>query len=339
MPDVVSFAEALEHLPNVKKHVLLGNGFSRACRDDIFSYDALFNQADFDNLSPTSRMAFDALGTTDFEVVMRALRNAATLVRVYAQENPALAERLRADADSLRNLLAETIARSHPDRPSDISLDRYGACRTFLSLFKRIYTVSYDLLLYWALMQEEIAPDIDSDDGFRQPEEGPEEYVTWDVQKTDSQSVFYLHGALHIFDAGAELQKFTWSNTGIALLDQIREALRTDRFPLFVAEGDSESKLARIQHSGYLNRGYRSFASIGGVLFVFGLSFAEKDEHILELLDNGKVKHLLISLHGNSDSAENRRIVQRAELMQQRRHRRYPLELTFFDAASANVWG
>jgi hypothetical protein len=64
--------------------------------------------------------------------------------------------------------------------------------------------VNYDLLLYWALMQREMPPSIDFDDGFREPDDGPAEYVTWDVQKTGEQNVFYLHGGLHIFDAGSD---------------------------------------------------------------------------------------------------------------------------------------
>ena len=51
---------------------MLGNGFSRALRDDIFSYQALFDQADFANLSAQAKQAFADLHTTDFEAVMRA---------------------------------------------------------------------------------------------------------------------------------------------------------------------------------------------------------------------------------------------------------------------------
>ncbi len=337
MPAVITFQQALERASGTK-HVLLGNGFSRACRDDIFSYDALFNQAKFEGLSPASRNAFGALNTTDFEVVIRALKQAALLAAVYLDNNPELAQRLNGDADGLRELLATTIAASHPDRPADIPNEQYAACRGFLSNFKRIYTVNYDLLLYWALMQEEIEPQIGFDDGFREPEDGPAEYVTWDVQKTDEQNIFYLHGGLHIFDAGPELQKFTWCNTGIALVDQIREALETNRFPLFVAEGSHDSKLERIQHSGFLNRAYRSFAAIGGTLFIFGLSFADADEHVLRLLDKGKAKEAFISLHGDLGSQGNMRIVNRAELMKNRRPARRPLAVEFFDADSAHVW-
>jgi hypothetical protein len=267
------------------------------------------------------------------------LKQAARLATIYLENDAGLAKRLTEDAAGLRELLARTIAASHPGRPADIQDQKYAACRTFLRNFENIYTVNYDLLLYWALMQREMPPSIDFDDGFREPDDGPAEYVTWDVQKTGEQNVFYLHGGLHIFDAGSELQKFTWCNTGIALVDQIRESLETDRYPLFVAEGTHDSKLDRIQHSGFLNRAYRSFAGIGGSLFIFGLSFGQADEHILRLLDFGKVKQAFISLHGDPNSVGNTRIVQRAELMTTRRSARRPLTVKFFDSNSAAVWG
>ncbi len=338
MPEVITFRQALDRATG-KKHALLGNGFSRACQDDIFSYDALFGQASFEGLSPASRNAFEALNTTDFEVVIRALRQTALLARVYLEANPEVVATLNADADGLRELLARTIAATHPNRPADIPVERYAACRTFLSSFEDIYTLNYDLLLYWALMQEEIEPQIEFDDGFRKPDDEPAEYVTWDVQKTDKQNIFYLHGGLHIFDAGPEVQKFTWCNTGIALIDQTREALETNRFPLFVAEGSHSSKLDRIQHAAILSRAYRSFAAIGGSLYIFGLSFGESDEHILKLLDKGKPKQAFISLHGDPDSAGNSRIVDRAELMRTRRPANRPLAVEFFDANSAQAWG
>jgi hypothetical protein len=59
MPEVITFQEALERASDTK-HLLAGNGFSRACRNDIFSYSALFNQANFDGLSPAARNAFGA---------------------------------------------------------------------------------------------------------------------------------------------------------------------------------------------------------------------------------------------------------------------------------------
>ena len=336
-PKVLSFEKVLKKLGDAKRpHLLLGNGFSRACRDDIFSYQALYDQAELSGLSKDARKAFTALGTNDFEQVMRMLKQAAKLAKEYGRGN--LARILGAHADEIREVLVRTIADNHPARPNDVSNAKYQACKQFLSRFSDIYTLNYDLLLYWAVMQDEIEPEVACDDGFRQPEDGPEDYVTWEVQNTNSQSIHYLHGALHIFDAGAELQKYTWSNTQIALIDQIRAALKADKYPLFVSEGSAESKLERIQHSGYLNRSYRSFANLRGSLLIFGMSMADNDEHILRLLNRSKFGQIAIGLHGPADSTGNKRIIARAMDFGTKRKGGAP-ELIYFDAASAAVWG
>ncbi len=336
----MTFAEALAAAnARNRPHLLLGNGFSRALRNDIFAYDALFDRADFAGLSPEARRSFDVLRTRDFEAVMRALRSAAALLSIYDPGNPGRAQRLRTDADALRDLLVRTIASNHPDRPGEIAPEAYAACRTFLANFDHIYTLNYDLLLYWALMQQELEPQVAFDDGFRTPDEGPEDYVTWDVEKTDKQNVFYLHGALHIFDAGAEIQKYTWINTGVPLIDQIREALERNFYPLFVAEGESDGKLARIRHSDFLARAYRSFAKIGGSLFIYGHSMAPNDEHIVRLIGKSRVRQMFVGLYGDTDSPDNRRIQTRARALAQVRPRTRPLEVVFFDAGSVRPWG
>ena len=338
MAEILSFEEALGCAEN-QPHVLLGNGFSLAWRHDIFSYASLFEGADFRNLSESAKAAFDVLKTTDFEVVMRALSNAATLVELYASRANRLIDLLRRDAEGLREVLVTAIAANHPARPSDVTPAQYVACRRFLSYFKRIYTLNYDLLLYWAIMQEELEPIVSSDDGFRTPESGEAEYVTWEVEKTDHQNVFYLHGALHVFDAGSELQKFTWINTGIPLIDQIRDALQRGLYPLFVAEGASDQKLARIKHSDYLSRGYRSFAKIGGTLFIYGHSLAENDDHLIGLITVNKVSELFVSIFGDPHSDENIALISKAENLARERPRRNKLKVWFYRAESARVWG
>ena len=116
--------------------------------------------------------------------------------------------------------------------PTTSRPEQYTSCRQFLSHFDgHIYTLNYDLLLYWTLMQDELKPELKSDDGFRDVEEGSADYVVWDVQNSGMQRIHYLHGALHIFDAGAELKKFVWSKTDIALVDQIRPLVGNSPLP------------------------------------------------------------------------------------------------------------
>lgn len=334
---LLTFHAALDRAQG-NRHLLLGNGFSRACRNDLFAYDALFAAAE-DQLRPRVMNAFKALGTTDFEKVMRALKETELLLKAYSPKDSKLARRLRCDADSLRTILANVIASNHPGRSSEICDAQFRSCRAFLKHFQKTYTLNYDLLLYWTLMKDDIDElSLKSDDGFRQPEDGPMEYVVWDMNDPGQQSVFYLHGALHVFDAEAEIQKYTWSNTGIALIDQIREALEAGRYPIYVSEGTSRSKLERIMHSSYLSRGYRSLSQIGGSLFIFGHSLHENDEHVLKCIRNSKIKDVYVSIFGDTDSEENQLIMSRAQSLIPGRQLNQNREIVFYDAGSASVW-
>jgi len=326
-------------------HALLGNGFSRACKDDIFSYGALFDRADFEGLSPYCKAAFDALETTDFEAVIKALKSASIVLSTYEPGASDLAALMNDDAVKLREVLVEAIAGSHPSWPGEIPTEAYAACRRFLSNFERVYTLNYDLLLYWAFMQDEIEPELDCDDGFRHPDE-PQDYVTWEVENSFDQKIYYLHGALHLFDSGAELQKYTWLRTGVRLTEQVRAALAASKYPLFVSEGTSSGKLDRIKHSGYLHRGLASMPKITGSLFVYGLSFAENDDHVLRMIEVGKIGNLYVSIFGKPEEPHNTEIIARVSKLAAARNARnigkkraQGLNVHFFDAQSAQVWG
>lgn len=337
-----TFSEALSESRNYSTsppHLLLGNGFSIACRPDIFLYGNLYKQADFSQLSPYVKAVFTALGTQDFERVIKVLRDTHALLSVYGKQDAALLKSIEDDAKGLRELLVQTIAKSHPPWPGAIKDEEYQACRAFLSNFKTIYTFNYDLLLYWAQMHTDIGERPSSDDGFRKPEDSFDAaYVTWEPSQSHEQNTWFLHGALHVFDAGTEVQKYTWNNTGVRLIDQIRDALSKNYFPLFVSEGTSKEKFERIRHSDYLAKAYRSFCEIKGCLFILGHSLAENDEHYLKRIEKGKLSHLYVGLHGDPNSEQNREILKRAQQMTAARTRS-PLGVTYFDSATANVWG
>lgn len=338
---LLKFDEALNDAERFRgKHLLLGNGFSIACRPDIFVYGKLFEQADFSMLSPAARAAFGALRTQDFEKVIKALRDTKALLSAYPDISPALIEMLQGDADGIRELLVRTIAKSHPSWPGEISDQEYSACKVFLANFDDVYTFNYDLLLYWAQMHNAEGEEPWSDDGFRKPPDDYDApYVVWDPSTSRKQNTWFLHGALHIFDAGVEIQKYTWVNTQIRLIDQIREALNRDNFPLFVAEGKSSEKLDRILHSGYLSKAYRSFSSIKNCLFIYGHSLAENDNHYLQRIERGGLSQLYIGLYGDVNEPSNKAIIQRAEEMTRKRRQNAPLAISYYDASTANVWG
>jgi hypothetical protein len=248
------------------------------------------------------------------------------------------------DAIKLKELLVQTIAKSHPERPSDITDDEYTSCQAFLSNFKNTYTLNYDLLLYWTLMHHDSENARSSDDGFRTSQSDIDsgfesDYVVWEPGQSHGQNTWFLHGALHVFDSGTEVQKYTWNRTRVRLIEQTRDALSRDLFPLFVAEGTSDEKLERIRHSDYLAKAYRSFQEIQNALFIHGHSLAPNDEHFLKLIERGKLKHIFVGLHGNPKTAGSKGIIRRAMQMQDNRGGKYPLKVDFYDSSSANVWG
>jgi hypothetical protein len=150
---IMSFAAALEDAGE-HRHALLGNGFSIACRSNIFTYGSLLERADFRDV-PYARRLFETLGTTDFEVVIQTLVQASRVTSVYPHADPSLISQLARDADALKTVLVKAIAQNHPDLHNEIDNEEYRRCRAFLSNFKHIYTLNYDLLLYWALMHND----------------------------------------------------------------------------------------------------------------------------------------------------------------------------------------
>lgn len=306
----------MDRISSIKnKHLLLGNGFSIALRPDIFTYGSLYDNADF-SAAPHVQRLFEALKTNDFEVVIKHLQDSATVVSVYRPKLVTLARSLRADAAAIKDALVNAIAKRHPDRPYDITDKQYASCRTFLSAFSHIFTLNYDVLLYWALMQDEVDElQLQHDDGFRHPEDDPDQpWVSW--QQGNSATVSYLHGALHLFDAGSEITKYTWSKTTKPIVDQIRSAMEDEKYPLFVAEGTSKSKRERILHSGYLHKALRSFEQCckpaGNAIVVYGHSLADNDRHVLSYIAKGNASDLLVSLFGNPDTPGNKTVIRNA---------------------------
>lgn len=356
--NLVSFDDALKIASKyTKKHLLLGNGFSIACNPNIFTYHSLYKQAKkthFENIPKASKL-FDEFETEDFEVIIKILEDSSKTLFIFDESMENIAKNMHSQAEALKTALIKTIADNHPAIPNNIEDSKFSACRKFLRHFLnkgQVYTLNYDLLLYWAGLHDEQPSEktlqFDFNDGFVGNSENDKSgYVIWQGESNHKQKIHYLHGAIHLFDAGSELKKYTWKNNGIPLLEQAQGAMKKNMFPLFVAEGRSEKKLEKIKHSAYLYHSYKSFSTQmdkeNQALFIFGHSFAENDDHILRKISDGKVAHIFVSIFGSPTDKNNKSLIDRVEQLKQQRENRkkeYPkLEVTFFDAASAKVWG
>lgn len=365
-PNKITFQEAIADSEACRqRHLLLGNGFSIACKDDIFTYGSIFEGADF-SAHPQIKSAFEVLRTKDFERVIRSLDEGSRLLQVYGppKVRAATSARMRSDAKSLKRIFIESLVRNHPKFPSDVDPAQYRSCRTFLEHFLgtdnkrgKVYTLNYDLLLYWTLMQDALLSGgnitLATDDGFGREElefigdwdaDWNNKLIVWKGESSAAtQRVHYLHGALHLFDAGTELKKNTWSDTGVPLREQAEIAIEHDMFPLFVAEGETGEKIDKIKHSAYLYHSYKSFSrqmeQAKDALFVLGHSMADNDRHILRKISGGRISNLYVSVFGDLQDKHNVEMIANANRLKRERLSSYPLDIKFFNAESSQVWG
>lgn len=354
MTEFFSFEQAIADSDRFsKRHLMLGNGFSIACRADIFQYGSLFAQADF-SPAPEAVAVFKVLGTQDFEAAIRALENAARILPSYVPHGAGAAAKMMEHAGALKEILVTTIAANHPAVPGEIPDEKFWACRQFLAHFLtgdrgQVFTLNYDLLLYWTLMHEDMPFDdpveLGKNDGFGNDEDDPDaDYVVWQGETgAHSARVHFLHGALHLFDSGSELKKYTWIRRGVPLVEQARAAIHANNYPLFVAEGLSVQKKNKIRHNAYLYQGFkqltRNVEQGKHCFFIFGHSLGENDDHILKRLARGRFPKLYVGIFGDPLEQGNQWIIERAEGLAAQRSPRNPLDVAFYNAASANVWG
>jgi hypothetical protein len=336
METILNFNDCISQ-STAKKHLVLGNGFSVDLFPHIFNYKKLSEKIS----DPKIKAVFNEFNTSDFEFVVLKLTESLRVLNYYDLEK-VIYNKVKEDSEKLKEILISVITQSHPENPTLITDNQYKSCYEFLKHFEegRKYTFNYDLLLYWVYMhflENPITP-LKSDDGFR-TDWDDDSMVTWEIGREHQQNVYYIHGAMHIFkDEKATIQKYTWRNGNKTIGQQVKESIEANKFPVFISEGTSEHKLKRIKENGYLSRSFSSLKSIGGDLFIFGHSIRDEDDHFFDVINTNKsLKNIFISLFGDKDSEENKKIIHKIESWRKTfnsKGRNY----TFYAATSANIW-
>lgn len=334
----ISFADAIVRTAERRRHLLLGNGFSIAAWSD-FRYVALQGvvvgrERRIDDL-------FAQFDTVDFERVARALLEAKKVLSVH-EGTEALIDIIAGDYRDLRRLLVSAITETHPAAPSELE-ELFDDCAGFLRHFigseldearrGKIFSTNYDLLLYWTLMRRGAA--LKFNDGFR-----GRNPLSW--LKQAEQSIFYLHGALHLFEVGGVTQKLSVTDR---LIDAINERIESLDVPLFISEGSSQEKRVRIEESHYLKAASDCLASAcedaDASLFILGHSLRDEDAHIFEKIAEGRVPEVFVSVR-DPDSLEMKAEIRKTTaLWVDKRAQRGgpPLTVFSYNPAEAAPWG
>ena len=292
---LISYQKVIDSLKTKRrqKHLLLGNGFSISYDRNIFSYNALTDFVAKTNNKLLKKL-FQIIDITNFETIMRELDLFHKIASAFS-EDKVLAKKIIKAREALKENLLDAISELHPEHVFKVPEDKGKNCAKFLKEYLdkdgHIFTTNYDLLLYWVLMrnQDSLENIIDGfgreyieKDEFEKDFEPEFGDLEWGPNQHD-QRVHYIHGALHIFDAGVSIIKEIFD--GDYLLDNIKKRIDNKEYPVFVTAGDGKQKLEHILHNQYLDYCYKTLSSISGSLVVFGFGFGKYDEHIINAIN------------------------------------------------------
>ncbi|WP_194714656.1 DUF4917 family protein [Noviherbaspirillum soli] len=326
---MLTFDEAFATLvPDSKAAILLGNGFSQAWNSAIFNYASLLQVANFQDREDQIRKLFKRLNTWDFEAVMRALLAAQIVAEVHAVGQQTI-DNIKRDQEILKQALLAAVSNNHPRLPGDLTTAQYLSVRTFLRRFSQIFTVNYDLLMYWARNQD-FEPMWRTDDGFRAKRR-------WSGYGTE-QMVHFLHGGLHLYEGPTGIRKHAYTGkVGGGIVDQVRANLDMEppQFPLFVSEPTHQQKKQRIDRSPYLSFCLRQLETNRMPIFILGHSMDDNDAHIFEAIRKSDACQVFVSVFGDEDSDANRRLKANSLAF----FGAVGKHVDFFDASTAAAWG
>ncbi|HYE35418.1 DUF4917 family protein [Methylocaldum sp.] len=315
--------------------ILLGNGASIAIHKE-FAYPTLHGVADAKGLLPTTAPIFARLGTTDFEHVLLACWYAehvnVALGTPSADISAAYAE--------VRTALIEAAHNVHPVH-ADVSADlqRVGA---FASAFPTVVSLNYDLTLYWAMLLFNAA----NGSWFKDAFHDGEFQTDWEYLRrpyghaAGATLVFYPHGSLAVARdyLGDETKIAVGAGTAGDLLDTITRRWASGHYvPVFVSEGTSKEKVAAIRRSHYLTNVYEEvLPALGESVVVYGWSFDERDQHVLDAISANPPKRMAVSVFTGQSDADQQAFCHQVLKAAGRSLR--GTAVTFFDSQSPGCW-
>jgi len=255
--------------------IIIGNGGSIAV-NECFKYPSIYEYALKEKLfSSKTIKLFEAFETKNFELVLKYILHAKTVNKILDIQDKNLNEQY----ENIKSDLINIIQKIHPEY-SEIK-HQLPTINQFLQKFKKVITLNYDLVLYWAIMFD----NNNFIDYFtRQKQYSPLEFDV-SMSRLNRTEVFYLHGNLMLGKNRYGNTVKHEANNEFNLIDSISnswEEIQTT--PLFVSEGSSDNKLSYIQNHHYLNHIYNNILPCHNHqnITIYGWSFSEQDEHILK---------------------------------------------------------
>jgi hypothetical protein len=111
--------------------------------------------------------------------------------------------------------------------------------------------------------------------------------------KCETQNVFFLHGAFHIYQDGRVIKKIT-QESDKALYEKLEEILNNEEQDI-VCVFQQENKIDAINQNEYLLNCFNKLGSLTGNMVIIGSSLADNDNHIFEQINKSDIETVFIS--------------------------------------------
>ncbi len=112
-------------------------------------------------------------------------------------------------------------------------------------------------------------------------------------ENRETQNLFFLHGAFHIYKDGKFSKKIT-QQSDKALYDKLEEVLNKDGQDI-VCVFQNTNKMDVIKDSEYLQNCLNKLCELSGNMVIIGSSLADNDNHIFSRINNSEISKVYIS--------------------------------------------
>jgi hypothetical protein len=208
---MLNYSDVIDSTNNQKRYLLLGNGFSMSYNKDRFSFTSLLDSAVKKGLikeSSSVYQIFKEFDTKDFEEVVKLLETSVKVLNKYGVLNGADEKKILDDSILLKKHLVEIITNNHPEKITEIPDEEYLNSASFINEFEKVYTLNYDLLLYWStiklmdfITQGKIKKDrLSSTDGFHEDDELGKDYVIFGNDSSPQEVFFYMGHYIYLIE-------------------------------------------------------------------------------------------------------------------------------------------
>lgn len=338
------YSELIVGIKLKKSALILGNGSSISISSN-FSYQNLYTKASVDNDFPTT--IFNKLNTSNFESVIYQLDIAKMINEAITEPSPPIIELNQVISNTntkIRQSLIQTIRSIHPEYSilnfTPLSDEKIIKLYNFLTQFKYIINLNYDLLVYYILLHN-----TDNFIDFFLPDCNRNNKLTFHESISGYQNttrVYYPHGNILLgVNSNGEEEKIC-QQPGISLLSTILSKWSDDIdfYPLFVCEGSSKEKVNSISRNYYLSYIYRNILpQLPNTIICYGWSLSENDEHILkQILKDSQRNHKLIISIRTTNKSDSQIEAECTNIKNRINNINNTTEVHFFNSSDEGCW-